>query len=166
MLATTQHLVLRKIIKNLRTTHILFWITYWKLSNGMSAAYNLSWNTDINCKCLRPNNKYSLKVLWVKYQISNAYVKCQINDFKCDSSISMGHVIPQPVDCLKIRHTPSQHICLRSLEYHDIQKSKKQTAKNWEIFPYIHNKGLQNSLTWGSLGSCRDIASQSSYALI
>ena len=53
----------------------------------MSAAYNLSWNTDINYKCLRPNNKYSLKVLWVKYQISSAYVKCQINDFKCDSTI-------------------------------------------------------------------------------
>jgi len=87
VLATTQHLVLRNIKKNLRTSHILFCITYWKLSNGMSAAYNLPWNTDINCKCLRPNNKYSLKVLWIKYQISNAYVKHQINDFNCDSSI-------------------------------------------------------------------------------
>ena len=26
-------------------------------------------------------------MLWVKYQISSAYVKCQINDFKCDTSI-------------------------------------------------------------------------------
>jgi len=26
-------------------------------------------------------------VLWVKYQISSAYVKCRINDFVCDSSI-------------------------------------------------------------------------------
>ena len=26
-------------------------------------------------------------MLWVKYQISSAYVKYQINDFKCDSSI-------------------------------------------------------------------------------
>jgi len=87
MLATTQDLALRKIIKNLRTPHLLFCITYWKLGNGMSAVYNWSWNTDINYKCLRPNNKYSLKVLWVKYQISSAYVKCQLNYFKCDSSI-------------------------------------------------------------------------------
>ena len=26
-------------------------------------------------------------MLWVKYQISSVYVKCQINDFKCDTSI-------------------------------------------------------------------------------
>jgi len=36
---------------------------------------------------LWPNNKYSLKVLWAKDQISSAYEKCQINDFKFDSSI-------------------------------------------------------------------------------
>jgi hypothetical protein len=53
----------------------------------MSAVYNISWNTNINYKCLTSNNKCSLKVLWVKYQISSAHVKCQINDFKCDSSI-------------------------------------------------------------------------------
>jgi hypothetical protein len=43
MLATTKHLALREILKkNLRTPHLLLCITYWKLSNGMSAAYNLS----------------------------------------------------------------------------------------------------------------------------
>jgi len=89
MLAPNQHLVLRKIIKNLRTPHLLFCITYWKLSNRMSASYDISWNTDIYYKLqvLWPNNKYSLKVLWAKDQISSAYEKCQINDFKFDSSI-------------------------------------------------------------------------------
>jgi hypothetical protein len=53
----------------------------------MSAAYNISWNTDIKNKCLSPKNKYSLKVLLVKYQISSAYVKSKIHDCNWDSSI-------------------------------------------------------------------------------
>ena len=42
MLAVTQHLALRKVITKLRTPHLLFCITYWKLGNGMSAVCNLS----------------------------------------------------------------------------------------------------------------------------
>ena len=73
--------------KNPWTVRLLFCITYWTLVIGMSVAHNLSWNIDINWKWLRPNIKYSFKVLWVKLQISSAHVKCQINDFKCASSI-------------------------------------------------------------------------------
>jgi hypothetical protein len=42
MSATTQHFELRKIIKNLRTLHLLFCITCQKLGIGMSAVYNIS----------------------------------------------------------------------------------------------------------------------------
>jgi len=115
--ATTQHFELRKIIKNIRSPHLLFCITCQKLGIGMSAAYILLWNTNINYKCLRPNNKYSLNVLWVKYQISSAHVKCQINDFKCDSSIFIIFTVFTPTASLLSGFSLSCHPALEECNH-------------------------------------------------
>ena len=94
--------------KNPWTVHLLFCITYWKLDIRMSAAHNQSGNTDINWKCLRPNNKYSLKVLWVKYQISSAHAKCQINVLSVLQAYSgFSHSSHQLLPYFQAPHSPA-----------------------------------------------------------
>ena len=77
-----------------------------------------------------------------------------------------GDVISKSDDDLQICHTPSYHIRLRGLEVLDVQKSQKQTAGNSMILPHSYNKGLQNSVTRGSISICRDNAQRKSYAPI
>ena len=91
-------------------------------------------------------------------RIRNSLVRC--------SKATWGTSFHNLLTVYKYALLPAITYASEAWEYHDIQKSKKQTATNSEIFPYIHNKGLQNSLAQGCLSNYRDNASRSSYAFI